>query len=180
MAEYLVTPIKGCWKNWRRLAEKAQVSFSQQDRKLADVLFHANPYPVAKPQVIRVKEVFGPTRPSNEPSRPGRGKTPVHPVVMLTLMTGLIDVRAREHREFTYRLLISPYQLCFPYTSNYFFVLTGGNERRPKWRGTFITESEGIGRAMYVYGDKKTRGFDMHSYFVPDSDGQYGPCVTCF
>jgi hypothetical protein len=180
MADYLVTPIKGCWKNWQELARRANVSFSEKDMKLADVLFHANPYPVAKPQVICVREVFGPTRPASEPSRSGRGRTPVHPVVMLTLMTGLLDVRSKGHREFTYRLLVSPHPLWFPYAKNYFFVLNGGNERRPKWRGTFITEREGIGRAMYVYGDKYTKGFDKETYFVPDSDGQYGPHVTCF
>lgn len=39
MSDYLVTPVKGFWKNWEKLAQRAGVDFSEEDRAIGKAIF---------------------------------------------------------------------------------------------------------------------------------------------
>jgi hypothetical protein len=181
MSDYLVTPIKGCWKNWQRLAKRARVSFSRENLELAETLFGCkyNPFPVARPKVVYVRERYSPSVPSNESIGPD-ALPDVHPVILLTLMAGIGDEEKTKHGRWTYRTIASTFFLVHPDGEAFTFLIDGGWERQLSWQARFIPSGKSIDRSMYIYGYKGNSGFARDSFFMPDENGYYGPCVTCF
>ena len=184
MSDYCVPPIKGHWKNWERLATKAGVSFTGDQLTLGREIFgnRVNMWPSAKTSVVRVLECFGPTNPSEEN---GTGlmyqnRQPVHPVKLLTLLAGIGDEEKTEHREWTYRTIASTLHLYHPDGRMFTFFVNGGEEKEINWKGEFLPSRQCIGRSMYIWGYPGNEGMNRSSFFVPDAEGMYGPCVTCF
>ena len=130
MSDYSVAPIKGCWKNWERLAQRARVSFSPEQLILAREIFSnkENKWPASKTEVLRVRECFGPSHPSEESqSSLVRNCKPVHPVKLLTLLTGIGDEEKTAHREWTYRTVASSLCLVHPDGRIFSFLVDGGD-----------------------------------------------------
>lgn len=185
MSDYLVTPMKGYWKNWQRLAVRVGVEFSEEDMNTGQAIFGNRPniFPVARPKVVKVLECFGPSDPStfDKGSLWSRRGLSVHPVVLLTLMAGIGDEEDTGHNVWTYRTIASTLLLAHPSGKVYTFLLDGGEESKPKWRAKFLPAGEYIGRSMYIHRYEDKKGFNLHGYFVPDIEtGKYGQFVTCF
>lgn len=189
MSDYSVAPIKRHWRNWEKLADLAHVSFSEDQLALGkEILNHkANIYPVAKPRVVHVREYFGPSCPSDEYPRGfsfDSRKQMVHPVILLTLLTGIRKEEETGHRQWTYRTVASTYLLSHPNGKVFTFMVDGGTEQEIRWQGKFLLAGTWIGRSMYIYGYKHDRivhdGFNQSHFFVPDADGVYGKSCTLF
>lgn len=183
MSDYCVVPIKGHWKNWKKLAELAKVSFSPDQLVLAEAIFghKANKYPKARPRVFNVRECFGPSCPSTKRSLLYSIRNePVHPAYLLTLLTGIGREEITEHRGWTYRTVASTMLLTHPDGQVFTFMVDGGEEKETKWVAEFLHVGKCIGRSMYIRGYEGNKGFDQYGFFVPDVEGMYGPFYTCF
>ncbi len=184
MSNYLVTPVKGCWKNWQKLARHVGVEFSEEDRLIGEAIFSHKPnkFPVAKPRVVKVGECFGPSDPSTFDDHSlffARG-LPVHPVTLLTLMSGIGNEEETQHRSWTYRTVASTLLLAHPSGRVYTFLIDGGDDPEPKWKARFLPAGKWVGRSMYIHQYQDKEGFELYGYFMPNEEGKYGHYVTCF
>lgn len=182
MSNYLVTPIKGCWKNWQKLAQHVGVEFSEEDRLIGEAIFGHKPnkFPVAKPRVVKVGECFGPSDPSTFDGYSLTRGLPAHPVMLLTLMSGIGNEEETQHRSWTYRTIASTLLLTHPSGQVYTFLIDGGGDREPKWKARFLLAGKGIGRSMYIHQYSDKEGFGLYGYFMTEENGKYGRSVTCF
>ena len=178
---YLVEPIKRHWKNVLKLAHLAKVNFSPDQLELAEAIFNHKPNasPLARPRVVGVREMFGPSSPSEETSYPFNG-VPAHPVLMLTLLTGVNFNEGWNQHDWTYRNVVSSYLLVHPDGRKFTLLLDGGYEKEIQWEGRFLPERRCIGRSLYVCGFPKEKEFDQMGYFIPDAEGRYGRSYTTF
>lgn len=184
MSDYLISPVKGCWKNWQKLAQRAGVEFSEEDRIIGEAIFSHKPnkFPVARPRVVKVFECFGPSDPSirNDPSSIFWRGLPAHPVILLTLMTGIGNEEVTEHQSWTYRTIASTLLLAHPSGQVYTFLLDGGDGSLPEWKARFLLAGKWIGRSMYIHQYTDIEGFGLSSYFIPNEEGKYGRSYTSF
>ncbi len=178
MADYLIPSVDhNCREDWRKLAQKAQVLFTKEQRRLAENLFDANWCPKMESGVVSLNYLCGSTIPSTEPLYPDMSsEIPVHPFVVLTLMAGITGGRAKGHDRFQGSWVVSPYPLRFPNRTRFYFVLERENLKSNYWLVRFLKEGEMIPRAQYVYSYRKDKA--PSSYFIPDAEGHYGPYVT--
>lgn len=156
--------------------------FQKKTGQLVRLFFDYKPnkFPVARPRVVEVREFFDPSNPSTFDARfCGRG-LPVHPVTLLTLMSGIGNEEETNHRYWTYRMIASTLHLFHPNGQVYTFAIYGGEDPEPKWRGLFIPAGRGIGRSMYIHQYSSEKWFELSSYFMHGEDGKYGHFVTCF
>lgn len=183
MSKYLIVPVKGCWKNWQKLAQHVGVEFSEEDKQIGEAIFNHKPnkYPVARPRVVRVGECFGPSVPSifDGHSIFTRG-LPAHPVTLLTLISGIGKEEETGHRSWTYRTVASTLLLAHPSGQVYTFLIDGGVGLEPKWKARFLLAGKSVGRSMYIHQYPDKEGFNLYGYFMTGEDGKYGPHVTCF
>lgn len=179
---YLITPIKGCWKNWEKLAQRVGVEFSEEDRLIGKVIFSHKPnkFPVARPKVVKVGECFGPSNPSTFDNHSIRRGLPAHPIVLLTLMSGIGNEEETQHQSWTYRTVASTLLLAHPNGQVYTFLIDRGPSPEPKWKAQFLPAGEGIGRSMYIHQYPDKEGFSLHGYHMIGEKGKYGRHVTCF
>lgn len=184
MSNYLVTPVKGCWKNWQKLAQYAGVEFSEADRLIGEAIFSHKPnkYPTARPRIVKVNECFAPSEPSTFDSYSSllMQDLPVHPVTLITLMCGIGNEKETEHRSWTYRTVASTMLLAHPSGQVYTFLLDGGDDCIPKWKGFFLPAGRSVGRSMYIHQYPDKEGFNLYGYFMTGENGKYGHFVTCF
>ncbi len=182
MADYLVTPAKGCWKNWQKLAQRVGVEFSEEDKLISEAVFShkLNKFPVAKPRVVKIGECFGPSDPSTFDDHSFSRGLPVHPVVLLTLMSGIGNEEETQHRSWTYRTVASTLLLAHPSGQSYTFLIDGGDGPEPKWKARFLLAGKWIGRSMYIHQYSDKEGFSLCGYFMTGEEGKYGRYITCF
>ena len=180
MSLYLVEPVKGHWKNVLKLASLAKVNFSPDQLELAEIIFNHKPNacPPARPRVVEVREIFGPSAPSEE-TKFFLDSVSAHPVLILTLLTGT-NFKEWNRHHWTYRIIASSYLLVHPDGRKFTFLLDGGYEKEIKWSGSFLPERLSIGRSMHVSGFPKETEFDQSGYFMPDAEGKYGQCYSTF
>jgi hypothetical protein len=174
MFSYLVTPIVGCWKNWEKLADLAHVSFGEDTRKLAHILFRHknNPFPSASPRVVTVSDCLTPIAPiRRRPVQPCL--IAVHPVILMTLLVGMIEEKQLYHTNREYRIILSPYVLTGPRGTHFIFTLDRGVSGAQFWQARFVLVTEVFDKARYVYMDTRQDGFVSTHHFVTNEKGLY-------
>ena len=157
MSDYFVVTPKGAeWSNWRELADRAQIVVPEQQLALGDELFSKNEPPRAQEELVRVIENFSPSYPAQDFDGFGNAKKPLHPAIMLTLLTALDTETVRR---WTYPELVSSYLLADSAGKIYFFYFNRDDEGQARRTIAFLPAKKHVYRCMYAWGHEKETRF---------------------